>query len=317
MKSGLRTGILSDKSVLISCADQQSIPFNKINLAARSGTKISRPQKASYMFNNLNLPQMQKEELINDFVLRSQKAKPLVIPPRQYSTLSLHKPDALVRQVATQTLSADLAQDLVNAVTQTDPRPMSAASDESRGELTESEPRSPRSPDADTPPPDPNNREYLDTLRQGRNHLFDRQNQQEPGSSNPNIYGIRSANNDHNAPLTFGSPVPPGGRQGTHTRFATPQTPAGSGHSAADSLPQTPLHTPAGSGHSAAHSLPSTPFGHYARPTESSINRNGNGHNINPVSMTAHNPQTRTQVAVPPLPLGQNQSMYRPAGYRP
>lgn len=101
MKSGLRSGILSDKSVLISCADQQSIPFNKINLAPRSGTRISRPQKASYMFNNLPIHQMQKETLINDFVIRSQIQKPLLIPARKFSTLSLDKPNALVRQVAT------------------------------------------------------------------------------------------------------------------------------------------------------------------------------------------------------------------------
>jgi hypothetical protein len=121
MKSGLRTGILSDKSVLISCADQQSIPFNKINLAARSGTKISRPQKSIYMFNNLNLPQSQKEELINDFVLRSQKQRPLVIPPRQYSTLSLDKPDALVAQVATHEgggVSADMYNQIVQQLAQ-------------------------------------------------------------------------------------------------------------------------------------------------------------------------------------------------------
>ena len=85
MKSGLRSGILSDKAVLISCADQQTIPFSKMNLAPRSGTRISRPQKASYMFNNLPIHQMQKETLINDFVIRSQIQKPLLIPARTYT----------------------------------------------------------------------------------------------------------------------------------------------------------------------------------------------------------------------------------------
>lgn len=123
MKSGIRKGILSDESVLINCSDQQSIPLNKLHLAPRSSTgKISRPQKASYMYQNLPLPQSQKEELISDFVLRSQKAKPLVIPARQYSTLSLDKPNALVTQVATQPgggLARDVAAALTNAMTQT------------------------------------------------------------------------------------------------------------------------------------------------------------------------------------------------------
>lgn len=124
MKSGVRKGFLSDESVLLHCPDQQQIPLNKMHLAARSGTKISRPQKAMYMYQNLNLPQSQTEELIRDFNLRSQKAKPLVIPARQYSTLSLDKPNALVTQVATQPgggVARDLAAALTNAVTQTIP----------------------------------------------------------------------------------------------------------------------------------------------------------------------------------------------------
>lgn len=117
MKSGIRKGILSDESVLLHCADQQSIPLNKMHLAARSGTKISRPQKASYMYQNLPVSQSQKEELISDFVLRSQRAKPLVIPERQYSTLSLDKPNALVAQVATQS-GGGVALDIHNQIIQ-------------------------------------------------------------------------------------------------------------------------------------------------------------------------------------------------------
>jgi len=88
-----------------------------MHLAARSGTKISRPQKASYMYQNLNLPQSQTEELIRDFNLRSQRAKPLVIPARQYSTLSLDKPNALVAQVATQS-GGGVALDIHNQIIQ-------------------------------------------------------------------------------------------------------------------------------------------------------------------------------------------------------
>lgn len=104
MKSGIRKGILSDESVLNACLDQQTIPLNKLHLAAITATgKIVRPQKAAYMFNNLPIPQAEKQSLIEDYVLRSQKANPLVIPQREYSTLSLDKGNALVRQVATQT----------------------------------------------------------------------------------------------------------------------------------------------------------------------------------------------------------------------
>lgn len=121
MKSGIRKGILSDESVLKACPDQNSVPLNKLHLAAITATgKIVRPQKAAYMFNNLpNMSQAEKQSLIEDYVLRSQKAKPLVIPERVYSTLSLDKGNALVRQVANQPggdLGAILANDLQGTV---------------------------------------------------------------------------------------------------------------------------------------------------------------------------------------------------------
>ena len=140
MKIGTRQGILSDQSVLTRCADQQAVPFNKLNLAARSGARISRPQKAAYMFQNLPISMAQQDSLIEDFILRSQKQEPLAPIARTYSTLSLDKVDALVRQVATQTdggLARNLANDLIAAL-----RPSSAASNESVSVLT-SQPGSP------------------------------------------------------------------------------------------------------------------------------------------------------------------------------
>ena len=94
----LRTGFLSDQSVLDRCPEENSIPFNKMNLAARSGAKISFPQKAGFMYQNLPIPHAQKESLINEFVLRSQKQLPLKISAMQYSTLSLDKVGALTNQ---------------------------------------------------------------------------------------------------------------------------------------------------------------------------------------------------------------------------
>ena len=97
----LRQGFLSDESVLSMCIDQQTIPFNKLQLAAISANrKIVRPQKASYMFQNLPLSAKQKESLIENFVLRSQKTKPLVIPAQNYSTVSTQNVAPLVTQTA-------------------------------------------------------------------------------------------------------------------------------------------------------------------------------------------------------------------------
>lgn len=225
MKSGLRTGILSDKSVLVNCADQQTVPFHKMNLAARSGTKITRPQKASYMFNNLPIAQMQKETLINDFVLRSQIQKPLLIPARTYSTLSLDKENALVRQVTNQTLNIDMVRDLQSTVA---PGAASTSdSDESVSQLTSE----PRSPSADDDPFAGESERYgQEVRRQGRNILFGRQNRVQPVSSDTLQSRITGFGNQ-----PFQSPQPPGGRVNTHTHFPTPQTPAGTGHSAASS----------------------------------------------------------------------------------
>ena len=224
MKSGLRSGILSDKAVLISCADQQTIPFSKMNLAPRSGTRISRPQKASYMFNNLPIHQMQKETLINDFVIRYQIQKPLLIPARTYSTLSLDKPNALVRPVTNQTLATDIAQDLQNVIV-----PDAANtpdSNESVSRLTSE----PRSPSADSDPLGEESERFgQEVRRQGRNILLDRQNRVEPVDSDTlqtRITGFGPR---------FQSPQPQGGRVNIHTHFPTPQTPAGTGLSAASS----------------------------------------------------------------------------------
>ena len=97
----LRQGYLSDETVLSMCPDQQTIPFNKLQLAAISANKkIVRPQKASYMFQNLPLSAKQKESLIEDFVLRSQKTKPLVIPAGQLSPLCTNRNNLCLRPTA-------------------------------------------------------------------------------------------------------------------------------------------------------------------------------------------------------------------------
>ena len=111
----LRTGFLSDQSVLDRCPEENSIPFNKMNLAARSGAKISFPQKAGFMYQNLPIPHAQKESLINEFVLRSQKQLPLSIPAMEYSTVSLDKVGALTNQNQTGgDVSKDIYDNLLN-----------------------------------------------------------------------------------------------------------------------------------------------------------------------------------------------------------
>ena len=115
----LRTGFLSDQSVLDRCPEENSIPFNKMNLAARSGAKISFPQKAGFMYQNLPIPHAQKESLINEFVLRSQKQLPLKISAMQYSTLSLDKVGALTTQTQNgSNVSNDVLQSLMNSLNQ-------------------------------------------------------------------------------------------------------------------------------------------------------------------------------------------------------
>jgi len=302
MKSGLRTGILSDKSVLISCADQQSIPFNKINLAARSGTKISRPQKSIYMFNNLNITPMQKEELINDFVLRSQKAKPLVIPPRIYSTLSLDKQNALVRQVVTQTLANDLARDQINAVVGLG---SVASDDESVSQLT-TRPGSPEADypysdnedetDANVPEPDgdtglPTTEERIQSYNLRRGQIFGRNafGVTDPMAMNPSINAPpRVPTELLQSRITgfgpqFQPPQPLGGRVNRHTHFISP---AGSGLSAADSMRST--------------------------------NGNGNGsHYADPIMSggTSRGPTSRMNLMTGDVV--DRTDMHRPMGYRP
>lgn len=80
-----------DDSVLAQCVEMQSVPFNKLNLAARDAYgKIHRPQQARYMFQNLpNLSQSQKQMLLLDYAERSIKSKPLDIKPEVYGAFSL------------------------------------------------------------------------------------------------------------------------------------------------------------------------------------------------------------------------------------
>ena len=113
----MRTGFLSDQSVLSHCPHLQSIPLNKLQLAPRSGKKISRPQSALFMFNNLNLPQQQKDRLIENFIMRSEKSKPLTILPTRYNTLSLDHVGALVKQTQTSgDVATTMATQIIDAI---------------------------------------------------------------------------------------------------------------------------------------------------------------------------------------------------------
>ena len=218
----LRTGFLSDQSVLDRCPEENSIPCNKMNLAARSGAKISCPQKAGFMYPNLPIPHAQKESLINEFVLRSQKQLPLKIPAMEYSTVSLDKVGALVTQTQNGgDVSNDVLQSLMNSLNQSQISANESLSDESLSETSDDQTGSP----PNSRPPSPGNREILNLQREGRNLLLNRQNQQEPASTS-STRGSISANNDPNLsndPIVFSSPTPHGGRVNAHTRFATPQ----------------------------------------------------------------------------------------------
>jgi hypothetical protein len=80
-----------DASVLAQCVEMQSVPFNKLNLAAIDAYgKIHRPQQARYMFQNIpNLSKSQKQMLVLDYAERSIKSKPLDIKPKVYGAFSL------------------------------------------------------------------------------------------------------------------------------------------------------------------------------------------------------------------------------------
>lgn len=309
MKSGIRKGILSDESVLINCPDQQSIPLNKMHLAARSGSKISRPQKASYMYQNLPLPQSQKEELIRDFNLRSQKAKPLVIPARQYSTLSLDKPNALVAQVATQSgggVARDLTAALINAVTQTNSdattqtkRPTSATS---VAELTETESRS-GSPEANYPYSDDEQDETESNVRENdgdtgeptREEIEQEFNLQRGRRYQRTGFGIvdpmASAPSTTAPPAT---PIPTDILQSRIYGFGSPiHTPTGT-----LIRNNTSFSSAAGSGRSAARTQGST---HYANPIQSGATSYGQTSNVNLI--TRNTPNTPTRSSLPPQPL--------------
>ncbi len=86
----MRTGFLSDANVLAMCADQQSIPFDKAYLATRFGGRVSFPQKAGFMYSNMNLPQAQKNDMIDDYIQRSLAAKPIAAPKIRLSLLARH-----------------------------------------------------------------------------------------------------------------------------------------------------------------------------------------------------------------------------------
>ena len=52
----VKTSRLSmDESVLANCPEMQSIPLGKTEIGSVSNFKISRPQRADYMFNNIGL----------------------------------------------------------------------------------------------------------------------------------------------------------------------------------------------------------------------------------------------------------------------
>lgn len=69
----MRKGILSDEQVLSTCPEMQSIPMNRPDLALRVGNKTYYPQNPSMMVGNLPITNQQKENMIENFVMRSMK----------------------------------------------------------------------------------------------------------------------------------------------------------------------------------------------------------------------------------------------------
>ena len=218
-----RKGYLSDHSVLAHCPENQHIPFKYLQLAARNGRKISRPQSAKLMFENLNMPQLQKNMLIEDFVLRAQKAKPLVVLPTNYNTLSLDKINALVTQNQyTQTVAADLYNAVVAAIQSDNGSYSTNGNGSEYSEIRDSTDSSDPQVDVDDAgiPFMPTDAPSSDIPSSSIDPKYT--DKTPPPPPPPGFIG------------TYPSPQPPGGRVGTHTHFPTP---AGSGASAARSTP--------------------------------------------------------------------------------
>ena len=69
----MRKGILSDEQVLSTCPELQSIPLNRQDLTLRVGNRIFYPQNPAMMVGNLPITNQQKENIMEDFVMRSMK----------------------------------------------------------------------------------------------------------------------------------------------------------------------------------------------------------------------------------------------------
>ena len=69
----MRKGFLSDEQVLKGCPELQSIPLNRQDLALRVGNKTYYPQNPAMMVGNLPITNQQKENMTENFVMRSMK----------------------------------------------------------------------------------------------------------------------------------------------------------------------------------------------------------------------------------------------------
>ena len=167
-----------DEATLAHCPDQQTIPFLKLHLAPRVNNKIFRPQKAAYMFQNIpSIPQSQKESLISDFVERSIKSKPLDVKPEVYGPYSSN------------TTRPNVIKDLTDALTEAVSSPETGTDRDNADavlfieENDNSQDDAPNEADDDSPHPPVGEREGQEIGRQGRNILFQRENETTPVST--------------------------------------------------------------------------------------------------------------------------------------
>jgi len=72
-----RKGYLSDEAVLLRCPEYQSLTFNKQLGAMTTNGKSYLPQQARYMYENLGINKQVKENMIEEFIMKSQKANPI------------------------------------------------------------------------------------------------------------------------------------------------------------------------------------------------------------------------------------------------
>lgn len=108
----VKRGMLDDNFVLRElCPHMQEIHPLQVHLAPRVRGRIFRPQKVSYMFNNLNLQDKDKEHLMRQFVSKAENQY-LNIPNRQRQNAFTN--DNIAMPVITSTNGPNEADMLLN-----------------------------------------------------------------------------------------------------------------------------------------------------------------------------------------------------------